>query len=171
MPATPPPTAPTMPDGSAPPPPDLVASVSKPRLLEPPPGKFPWSTRAAAPGLDQSAIDARAVLEGYLPAELTGPPGQNDPSGGLSEYMAFAFGSAYDRMVAHRLGLSTAPEIPNVEALLAFGYAACVRLAVLHDQEAQVRPVYQPASGEGTDAPDTQAQNGPGSQPAPGVPR
>ena len=125
--------------------------------LEPPCGLFPWSLRANAPGMDTTAVDLRAVLEGFLPRGVTDPPGPHDPSGSLPEFMAFAFASAYDRMVCHRLGLSTPPDIPNVEGLLAFGYACCTRLAALNDATVQVRPVHQTA--EMTDGTATEAEH------------
>lgn len=90
----------------------------------PPCGKFDWSTRGFAPGLDAGAIRLSALAGGHLE-----PGGEKDAAGPLAEWMALAMASMHDKCVAVGLELRAWEPIDvwEVAGLLDFAYAACVR--------------------------------------------
>lgn len=127
---------------------EITVESRAPLPTDPDPGRYGWLTRAHAPGLDATAVDAAAVAKGYLnaPADESGlpaPRGEHDAGGELAGCMALAMATGYDRVVALRLGI-TAELGPGLlrelESLLAFAYAACVRLAEVCDPDDPVRP-------------------------------
>lgn len=103
----------------------------------PSPGDFPWPTRFFAPGLDLSAIDAFAVRAGHLAPMYKGTSGswldisrgQQEADSPLAGFMAYAFASSFDQVCKHWAGQTPLLDHAELLKMLAFGYAACVRLA------------------------------------------
>ena len=136
---------------------EITVESRAPLPDDPHPGRYGWLTRGHAPGLDATAVDAAAVARGYLPTQadetgLPGFPGEYDASGELAGPMALAFATGYDRVVALRLGITAELGVgllKELEGLLAFAYAAAVRLAERIDPDDPVRPQRAPEGRRG----------------------
>lgn len=131
-----------VPTGGPVPPDPQPGRVVTPLDTLPHPGDHPWETRFYAPGLDLTAIDRHAVEKGFLSALVPRLPtpsepvawldvfkGTGDPDSPLAETMAFAFAASFDQVAKHAAGRTPLLDHRELLGLLAFGYAACVRLA------------------------------------------
>lgn len=94
-------------------------------------GEFAWELREKVPGIDEAAVKWRAEFEGYT------PNGEADPAGSLREFMGRAIATAHDRVAVARMNramggiLDLRHHLGEIEALLAFGWAATERLRAL----------------------------------------
>ena len=110
----------------------------------PPSGAFPWDLRAEYPGMDLTAIDALAVSQGLLPADLEQVPPEDRDGAGWA--YPFVLANLYDRFIGQAMGVKpkTVPEPgssgdPDEELgklilhMIGYSYAMMVRYLVACD--------------------------------------